>query len=352
MDFVARCIVTLRVSKHKQLAQAKMSSPSDANMEEISLEDENRDTVEYKVLMAYAQRRLSVSKYRQLLEREAKTQRGSPTERGEREKIPQASKGETHQELSIQGKEPVVQCKKRRKKFIWKCLLLPSCARGEREEGPQALVPNRDTVNGYVLKMPLAIRTTDTYSPEEEGGAEVFLHIADRLAEIVSSRLPPAPDQAQFRALDCTPGLEVDSGQLKFPPQEGGEKDEEERIIETIVALLRQTGDKLEETIKQDKTFYCCITKMLSYSFFKKLTDQYLEEVPQGSTKETEDKIQCTKAAFAMEVTTRLTAVDNHPMNAVLGFGVKYLKEHFSPWIQNHGGWEKAMELLDQEEVE
>nr|XP_014425235.1 apoptosis facilitator Bcl-2-like protein 14 isoform X2 [Pelodiscus sinensis] len=253
-----------------------MSSPSDANMEEISLEDENRDTVEYKVLMAYAQRRLSVSKYRQLLEREAKTQRGSPTERGEREKIPQASKG----------------------------------------------------------------------------GAEVFLHIADRLAEIVSSRLPPAPDQAQFRALDCTPGLEVDSGQLKFPPQEGGEKDEEERIIETIVALLRQTGDKLEETIKQDKTFYCCITKMLSYSFFKKLTDQYLEEVPQGSTKETEDKIQCTKAAFAMEVTTRLTAVDNHPMNAVLGFGVKYLKEHFSPWIQTHGGWEKAMELLDQEEVE
>lgn len=57
------------------------------------------------------------------------------------------------------------------------------------------------------------------------------------------------------------------------------------------------------------------------------------------SIKEDEDKIQYTKVAFTLEVATRLTAVDNHPMNLVLGFGSKYLKEHFSPWIQNHGGW-------------
>ncbi|XP_032658899.1 apoptosis facilitator Bcl-2-like protein 14 isoform X2 [Chelonoidis abingdonii] len=322
-----------------------MNSTSDTNMEEISLEDEDRDTVEYKVLMAYAQRRLSVSKYGQLLEREAKTLKGSSTERGEREGIPQAGKGETHQELSIQEKGPTAQHKKqKKKKVIWRRLLL-SCARGAREEGPQELATNQDTVNGYGMKMPMALQIS-------EGEAKDFLHVADRLAKIVNARSHSAPQKVGFRALERTPSLETDGGQLKFPQQERGEKDEEERIIETVVALLRQSGDKLEETIKEDRTFYRCITKMLSYAFFKKLTDQYLEEIPGDSTRETEGKIQYTKAAFVMEVTTRLTAVDNHPMNAVLGFGVKYLKEHFSPWIQNHGGWENALGLLDEEEVE
>ncbi|KAH1185349.1 apoptosis facilitator Bcl-2-like protein 14 [Mauremys mutica] len=322
-----------------------MNSTSDANMEEISLEDEDRDTVEYKVLMAYAQRRLSASKYRQLLKTEAKTLKGSSTERGEREGIPQAGKGETHQELSIQDKGPTAQRKKqKKKKFIWRRLLL-SCARGEREEGPQELATNQDTVNGYGMKMPMALQISEVEAKD-------FVHVADRLAKIVNARSHSAPRKVGFRALERTPSLEADGGQLKFPQQEGGEKDEEERIIETIVALLRQSGDKLEETIKEDRTFYSCVTKMLSYAFFKKLTDQYLEEIPGDSTRETEDKIQCTKAAFVMEVTTRLTAVDNHPMNMVLGFGVKYLKEHFSPWIQNHGGWENALGLLDEEEVE
>ena len=38
-------------------------------------------------------------------------------------------------------------------------------------------------------------------------------------------------------------------------------------------------------------------------------------------------------------VIAKLTTIDNHPMNRVLGFGTKYLKENFSPWIQQHGGW-------------
>lgn len=49
--------------------------------------------------------------------------------------------------------------------------------------------------------------------------------------------------------------------------------------------------------------------------------------------------MQCKKVAYTMEVATRLTAVDNHPMNLVLGFGAKYLREHFRPWIQDQGGW-------------
>lgn len=64
-----------------------------------------------------------------------------------------------------------------------------------------------------------------------------------------------------------------------------------------------------------------------------------LEDVSVDSTSEPEGQVQCKKVAYTMEVATRLTAVDNHPMNLVLGFGAKYLREHFRPWIQDQGGW-------------
>lgn len=43
-----------------------MSSPND-----VSMEDDDRDSIEYKILMAYAQRRLSVSKYGKPLKSQA-----------------------------------------------------------------------------------------------------------------------------------------------------------------------------------------------------------------------------------------------------------------------------------------
>lgn len=85
---------------------------------------------------------------------------------------------------------------------------------------------------------------------------------------------------------------------------------------------------------------------MLSYAFFERLTDSFLENVSADSTNETEDQLQCTKVAFALEVATRLTAVDNHPMNLVMGFGLKYLQEHFSPWIRDRGGWVRVLPPL------
>lgn len=130
------------------------------------------------------------------------------------------------------------------------------------------------------------------------------------------------------------------------------EIEDEEKIIQTIVSLLRQEGDQLEEKIKKDKVFNQHFKDMLSYTFFKRITDLFLEDVSAVSTSEPRDQVQCAKVAFTMEVATRLTAVDNHPMNLVLGFGLKYLREHFKPWIQDQGGWEKVLTSLDEEEVE
>lgn len=81
----------------------------------------------------------------------------------------------------------------------------------------------------------------------------------------------------------------------------------------------------------------------LSYPVFKTITDQFLRGI--DTRGESEVKAQGFKAALAIDVTAKLTAIDNHPMNKVLGFGTKYLKEHFSPWIQQHGGWVSACYL-------
>ena len=78
----------------------------------------------------------------------------------------------------------------------------------------------------------------------------------------------------------------------------------------------------------------------LCYPVFKIITDQFLRGV--DTRGESEVRAQGFKAALAIDVTAKLTAIDNHPMNRVLGFGTKYLKDNFSPWVQQHGGWVSA----------
>lgn len=82
----------------------------------------------------------------------------------------------------------------------------------------------------------------------------------------------------------------------------------------------------------------------MSYTFYSRVTDLVLEETRVADpTMDSEIQVQKTKIAFAMEVTTRLSDLGSHPMNAVLGFGTKYLKEKFSPWIQSQGGWVREL---------
>ncbi|KAF7248251.1 Apoptosis facilitator Bcl-2-like protein 14, partial [Varanus komodoensis] len=121
--------------------------------------------------------------------------------------------------------------------------------------------------------------------------------------------------------------------------------DEEAKIIDTIVALLRKSGDELQDKMQKDKTFSQCISDLLSYAFFRKVADQFLEEVTVNLAANHEVQDQSTKVAFAMELTARLTNMDRHPMNIVLGFGTKYLKEKFSPWISSQGGWDRRNTL-------
>ncbi|XP_009962662.2 apoptosis facilitator Bcl-2-like protein 14 [Tyto alba] len=327
-----------------------MSSPNDVSMEEIPLEDDERDSIEYKILMAYAQRRLSVSKYGKLLKNEANVKKSSSLIRRQGKVDHQRDKDGPSQILVYQGVMMQQHSKEQAKTKCLPAFCLPFLCSREEQEKPPVVLPQGSHTAHFTIPEAQSESLPQGNSQHPTSETADVNHIADKLAKLVTSRSQESPSDVSFKIVYHAPCQKQDDSH----PADGreGEEHDEEKIIETIVALLRQSGDRLEEKIKKDRVFYQHFQGMLSYTFFKRITDLFLEDVSADSTSETTDQVQFTKVAFTMEVATRLTAVDNHPMNLVLGFGLKYLREHFRPWIQDQGGWEKALTSLDQEEVE
>ncbi|KAG7456010.1 hypothetical protein MATL_G00247240 [Megalops atlanticus] len=125
------------------------------------------------------------------------------------------------------------------------------------------------------------------------------------------------------------------------------EPDGPEDVIQTIVELLRESGDTLDAEIKQNKSL-ASVFSGFNYGLFEKVTTMFLERVELDDVPSTKSPEQA-KIALTFEVTSKLTAVDNHPMNRVMGFGAKYLQQNFSTWVQQQGGWAKA---FDSEDIE
>ncbi|XP_061866066.1 apoptosis facilitator Bcl-2-like protein 14 [Colius striatus] len=318
-----------------------MALPSDVSVEEILLEDDEQDSIEYQILMAYAQRRLSVSKYERLLKNEAAY--------SFRRKVKFVNQGNKDGPRQIVLQGPGMQ-RDIKKQPLSKYSLVdfPPCSHYSTEPQSQT--------RSFFFRRQQRLHSDEVLSESLQEGnsqhqtseAADVNHIADKLAKLVTSRSHESPSRSQESPSDVS---------LKFVPcsnaTDGSEGEEyEEKIIQTIVSLLKESGDQLEEKLKKDRYFYQCFQDMLSYTFFRRITDLFLEDVSADSKNEAVGQVQCTKVAFTMEIATRLTAVDNHPMNLVLGFGLKYLKEHFRPWIQEQGGWEKALTSLSEEEVE
>ncbi|NXK11377.1 B2L14 protein, partial [Herpetotheres cachinnans] len=328
----------------------KMSSPNDASMEEIPLEDDERGSIEYKILMAYAQRRLSVSKYGKILKNEADVQKSSSLTGRKVKSDHQRDKDGPSQRVVYQGGVLQQHSKNQPKKKYLPGYCIPFlCSRAKQKKPPEQTLHQGCSAHFSISEAQSESLQARNSQHQTSEIADVN-HIADKLAKLVTSRSQESHSDVSFRIMYHALSQEQDNSN----PTDGGEGKEhgEENIIQRIVSLLRQSGDQLEEMIKKDKVFHEHFKDMLSYTFFKRITDLFLEDVSAGSTSEPESQIQCMKVAFIMEVATRLTAVDNHPMNLVLGFGSKYLREHFKPWIQDQGGWEKALTSVDQEEVE
>ncbi|XP_062989457.1 apoptosis facilitator Bcl-2-like protein 14 [Elgaria multicarinata webbii] len=324
-----------------------MNLANSSSMEEISLDDVDRTSTEYRVLMAYAQRRLSASKYGQLLKREAKGQEGSPLGTEDVAVAPIEGLSPESQEQPARKRT-----KKKRGRPNWKHLLIPSCLRPQANgELQNTLGYCEGSAERHTCMSKVGVGSVPTFPAEVQDDSDIT-PVADRLAEIVDN-YRSYPESTGFKSLERTVSIEEDCGATSKPVDEENDgKDEEAKIIDTIVDLLRKSGDELQEKVQKDKTFSQCFSDLMSYAFFTKVADQFLEKAIVDSATDCEGQVQSTKIAFAMEVTTRLTAMDSHPMNIVLGFGTKYLKEHFSSWIYSQGGWEKALGLPDEEDVE
>ncbi|KAF7248250.1 Apoptosis facilitator Bcl-2-like protein 14 [Varanus komodoensis] len=180
-----------------------------SSMEEIPLEDVDRTSMEYRVLMAYVQCRLSATKYRQLLEGEVKGQEGSAVGREDVEVAsPEGLSSEGHEQPSRRGTR---KKKKNKKRSNWKHFLLPSCLRPQAEGKPQKIIAsNEDAVNGHVLMPQGGVGSVPASLPNVQDDSDITV-VADRLAEIV--------DNSKFylertgkRLLECTVSLEEDGG--------------------------------------------------------------------------------------------------------------------------------------------
>ncbi|XP_043120094.1 apoptosis facilitator Bcl-2-like protein 14 isoform X2 [Puntigrus tetrazona] len=152
-----------------------------------------------------------------------------------------------------------------------------------------------------------------------------FDNVAEKLSQIADS------------GLIFDEGLEPDS-----PVAREANSD----VIVKLVDLLKKSGDELNETICSNQELLGYLKKTFSYDLFKKLTQTFI-------TSSVPEFLQARKKreqiALTFEVTSRLKALDLHPMNIVMGYGAQYLQENFTPWVKQHGGWEKAFDDDDEE---
>ncbi|XP_063074158.1 apoptosis facilitator Bcl-2-like protein 14 isoform X2 [Engraulis encrasicolus] len=125
-------------------------------------------------------------------------------------------------------------------------------------------------------------------------------------------------------------------------------------VIQNLVKLLRESGDELNKKIQANPALVQQLQQNFSYGLFRNVVSSFLarlnlSSLPSGETQE-QAKIRST-----CEVVTRLSTLDTHPVSKTMGYGERYLKDYFSPWVQKQGGWTEVFpsdERDGQEEEE
>ncbi|XP_053719220.1 apoptosis facilitator Bcl-2-like protein 14 isoform X2 [Synchiropus splendidus] len=270
-------------------------SSNEATSEKSRMED----TMEFRVLMAYTQRR-----------------RPSNLNNNGSADCPSAHAG-----VLDSANQTVKPKKKKKKKKVLSKIF--QCVKPPKEDPPEdgEVRPAGET-NG---DKPLSFRSAHSVGGLKGGSEE------EDLEEVVSQLIKMA-DKIPF----SPPEVEEDS------------PEEDASIGKLIGLLLRDQGDKLNESVELRKALQSAGAYM-SYTFFEKLMQTLLRKM--GLRSQDPDASQKTQIAVTCEVTSRLSAADTLPMNRLLGYGATYLKTHSSPWAQHHGGYEEALNSDDEDEV-
>lgn len=271
--------------------------------------DRMDDSVEFRIMMAFAKRR-----------------------RPQQEETSDGDDGALKDSRDANGTTAPSQTpeKKKRKKKGWK--RLPGflrCVKPQTEDPePQPTPPHN--VNSRSLNPPDERLVVNSGEPDEAEDDDGLSEAVSRLTEI-ADEIPFTP-----------PEWETDS------PSE--HKDDE---VETLIGLiLREAGDRLNE--KELKDANISAELFWNYSFFRDLINKLLMRMglrspdpdalgPQASPK--------TQIAVTCEVTSRLSELNSLNRNLLMRHGARYLQDYYSSWAQQQGGYEAAFEG-DEDEVE
>ncbi|XP_059882089.1 apoptosis facilitator Bcl-2-like protein 14 [Delphinus delphis] len=362
-----------------------MCTSSACDLEEIPLDDDDPDSMEFKILEFYV-------KHHVFKNTSAVFSRKLPRTRSLSQKGPeswQAKKAWTRGPWTCrnsQSTEKAINVGK--KKSSWRTLFGVAEKEEDSQSSPLDIRVELQSPVGpqsgpHGRQWPRSLSNVEQRLEREAVDPKV-VSIANRVAEIVYSWPPPEALHSQggsfkSRTIVTHQGLQHQGFQptaaggksvddegpswplsLQYAKTEGKrlickgggvsqaqKQNGKDQIIARIVELLKYSGDQLERELKRDKALMNSFQGGLSYSVFKTITNQFLRGV--DTRGESEVKAQGFKAALAIDVTAKLTSIDSHPMNRVLGFGTKYLKENFSPWVQQHGGWEKVLGISHEE---
>ncbi|XP_052031059.1 apoptosis facilitator Bcl-2-like protein 14 [Apodemus sylvaticus] len=324
-----------------------MCSTSACDLEDIPLEDDDPNSIEFKILAFYARHHVfkstpdafspKLSRTRSLSQKALGTW---STDSWTQVSLPCRSSPSSEKYVNL-GK----------KKSSWRTLFRVT----EKEEDPlsspkglqrQGLVQRQG--GSHNQHWARSLSSVEQRLESEAVDSKVAC-IANRVAEIVYSWPPPDDSHSQGggKFKQSVPEIPYFQLQGNQPRACDSKKDGEDQIISKIVELLKYSGDQLGREIKKDKALMSSLQDGLSYSVFRTITDLFLRDV--DTRGESEVKAQGFKAALAIDAIAKLTAIDNHPMNRMLGFGTKYLREYFSPWVQQNGGWEKILGISHEE---
>ncbi|XP_022604701.1 uncharacterized protein LOC111224480 [Seriola dumerili] len=139
--------------------------------------------------------------------------------------------------------------------------------------------------------------------------------------------------------------------EIPFTPPDLETDAPDDNVEKLIGLLLRESGDRLNE--KELKNMAMATELFWNYSFFRTLMSALLTRMglrspnpdspgPHASPK--------TQIAVTCEATSRLSAMDTLPANRLLGYGAKYVNEYYSSWVQEQGGYDAAFESDDDDD--
>ncbi|XP_056316455.1 uncharacterized protein LOC130231083 [Danio aesculapii] len=111
----------------------------------------------------------------------------------------------------------------------------------------------------------------------------------------------------------------------------------QEEVIRRIIELIKQQGDKINDTLKENPSVCAYLDSGFSYRSFQQMADQYVQsEVPNKNTRQSVVAPELVKFAFTLDFTARVANLHSQSTGQIMGFGNQYLQDRFTHMSESH----------------